>query len=144
MASDLSATTRTFYKEMRHYHDVLRLQITDPLYKFQTRLRSLHAMGILNLSLATFDKSDNLQFQIAKNRSLVSRLREANKRTAIANNRARRAEEENEKSKKLLKVAESQVAAFRTEHPDWTPPDKVLLPKEQHNQCSVLFKVCIT
>ena len=101
-------------------------------------------MGILNLSLTTLDEHDKLNRQIAKNRSAVSRIREANKRVVRANDRATRVEKENDNLKKLLKIAESQVAAFRTDHPEWAPPDKVLLPKDQHSQCSVLFKVCIT
>ena len=138
---DLNDKDRLFFQHLRKYHDVLFLNNDDPLYVFQTRLQSMHNLGILNLSFATIDEHDTVHKLISKKRSAECRAREANKRTKRAESRATRAEEENMKMQKLVRIAESQVAAFRSSHPEWIPPVKTLLPKQQHEEFSILFKV---
>lgn len=141
VVGDLSPYDKMLYRQLREFTDVLLLKQTDPLHMFQTRLRSMHNLGMLNLSLATIDENDKVHQLRVKYRSSVCRLREANKRTQAATERARRAENEKSKMQKLLKVAIGQVAAFRSDYPEWVPPEKMLLPKPQDEEFRVLFEV---
>ena len=52
---DLTAREQELLCHLREFHDVLILQKTDPLHMYQTRLRSLHQMGMINLSLPNQD-----------------------------------------------------------------------------------------
>ena len=140
---DLSTKDRCFFKCLRKYHDVLLLHEDDPLHVFQTRLQSMHNLGILNLSFACINENDTVHNLMSKKRSADCRAREANKRAKRVEVRASRLEAENTKIRKLLRVAESQVAAFRSSHPEWVPPEKVLLPKQQDDELNVLFKVLL-
>ena len=135
---------KLFVKQLRQYHDVLFLEADDAIGMYQKRLRKMHNLGILNLSFTPIDEKDELHLVLASKRSLVCRLREANKKTKQAIARATKAEKAVAKTKKLLEIARAQVAAFRAEHPEWIPPKKLLLPKAQDEAFNCLFKVCST
>ena len=77
---DLRDEDRLFMKKLRQYHDVLFVEEGDSFGIYQERLRKMHNLGILNLSFAPIDEKDELQQAMAEKRSLVCRLREANKK----------------------------------------------------------------
>ena len=143
VVGDLSADDKNLYNQLRQFNDVLLLKQMDPLHVFQTRLRSMHNLGMLNLSLGIIDEKDKVHQISVKYRSLVCRVREANKRTQAATNHARREENEKLKIQKLLDVAKAQVAAFRSDYPEWVPPESLLLPKPQDEEFRVLFAVSL-
>ena len=65
---------------------------------------------------------------------MSAKLREMNKKRCKAAMRARKTAAEVKRSKKrieqlekIMAEANAQIAAFRTEHPDWDPPDKVFV-----------------
>lgn len=138
---DLRNEDRLFIKQLRQYHDVLFVDEFDSFDVYKERLRKMYQLGILNLSFAPIDEQDELLRALAAKRSLVSRLREANKKNKKLMARVKAAEEECAKAKKISKIAEAQVAAFRLEHPEWTPPENLLLPKDQQEDFASLFQV---
>ena len=138
---DLSFQGKILLQWLRHQADVLLLHGDDPWHAFQNRLKIMHKMGILNLSLVTMTDEDTIPRLQQKNRSLVCRLREANKRTSRANLRANRAEQKLAEVEKILQKARAQVAAFRAAHPEWVPPEKTLLPKQEDKEYAILFRV---
>ena len=77
--ADLSPAERELLRVLRTFNDVLLLEADDPLHQYQIRLRSLHRMGMLNLSLPHQD-ARHLSSVEAQKRSLVARLRESKKR----------------------------------------------------------------
>ena len=77
--ADLRAEEKEFLRVIRTFNDVLLLHADDPLHQYQIRLRSLHRMGMLNLSLPHQD-ARYLSSLAAQKRSLVASLREAKKR----------------------------------------------------------------
>ena len=101
----------------------------------------MHNLGILNLSFAPIDEKDELQQAMTEKRSLVCRLREANKKIKQLTTRNNEVEETLIKTKMFLGVAESQVTAFRVDHPEWTPPDNLLLSKDHQEDFTNLFQV---
>ena len=75
---------------------------------------------------------------------MAAKLREMNKKRCKNAIRARNAEVEVKRSKKRIKHLEkimaganAQIAAFRTEHPDWEPPDKVFVLWLTHHVCTM-------
>ena len=64
----------------------------------------MYQLGILNLSFAPIDEQDELLRALAAKRSLVSRLREANKKNKKLMARVKAAEEECAKTKKISKL----------------------------------------
>ena len=50
--SDLNKGQSMLLQTLRTFHDVLMLDKDDPFHAYQTRLRSLDSLGMINLSLA--------------------------------------------------------------------------------------------
>ena len=137
--ADLRADEQEFLRVLRSFCDVLLLRKEDPLHQYQIRLRSLHRMGMINLSLPHQD-ARYLSALEAQNRSLVARLREAKKReqrdqTTMNNmrasiddlsSRAIEAEHKVIQQDKLLARAQTQLQQFQLLHPDWIPEHEVL------------------
>ena len=138
---DLGFHEKILLQWLRHEADVLLLHADDPWHAFKNRLKTMHKVGILNLSLATITDEDTIPQLTHKNRSLVCRLREANKRVSRANLRATRTEQKLAEVEKILAKAKSQVVAFRAAHPEWVPPEKKLLPKQESKEYGILFRV---
>ena len=126
VCADLTSREHELLSHLRKFHDVLLLQEDDPLCAYQTRLRSLHQMGMLNLSLP---KQDGLLSKMfAEKRSLVARLREANKRNtrheSTIDAKTRELNEVKERmaeQERLLEQAQVQMQQFMSSHPDWNP-----------------------
>ena len=131
---DLHDEDRLFIKKVRQYLDVLFGEEVDSFDIYQKRLQKMYNLGILNLIFTPIDEKDKLHRAIASKRSLVCHLRATNKKPKQVTTRVKKAEEKYTKIKNLLKVAEAQVAVFRVDHPDWTPPEKLLLAKDQQEE----------
>ena len=143
--ADLNQDQRDMLAWLRnHYHDVLLLGREDPLHSYQTRLRTLWAYGMINLSLGSTNPA--LTRLRRKQRSLTAQLRESRKKVARLDGalikqvqRAERAEAELAKQKKLLVKAQAQVRAFKMAHPDWRPPTDVLLVPDDDKDAREVF-----
>ena len=57
VCADLNADEQDLLWTLRKFHDVLLLKKDDPLYAYQMRLRSLHRLGMINLSFTRSDAS---------------------------------------------------------------------------------------
>ena len=116
------------------------------------RLVEMHKFGILNLSLNPLDwtladlkqKCEALK---AKQRRVTAKLRESKKRCRKAQSasktnydRAIQAEFERDECKRLLALAQAQLASFRVTHPEWRPPDSILLQKDDLQDATNIFK----
>ena len=103
----------------------------------------MHNLGIFNLSFVNIDKNDTVHNLMNKKRNADCRARETNKRVKRVEVRVSRFGVENTKIRKLLRVAESQVTAFRSSHPEWVTPEKVLMSNQHDDELNVLFKVLL-
>lgn len=144
--SDLSSKELDLLRTLRVFHDVLLLKKDDPLHAYQLRLKSLHRMGIVNLSLARADAS--LSKLLARKRSLEASLRESRKRTKRAQETIDRMrtdynllETKLDDNNRLLAEAERKLLKFRNSHPNWNPADPETLTDEDHDQAAKIFDV---
>ena len=144
--SDLSCQELDLLHTLRVFHDVLLLKKDDPLHAYQMRLRSLHRMGIVNLSLARADAS--LSKLLSRKRSLEAQLRESRKRTQRAEATISRIRSEYNLLEtkladrdRLLAEAESKLLKFRTSHPNWNPEESETLTESDHDQAVKMFEV---
>ena len=144
--ADLNVKQRDMLSWLRnHYHDVLLLDREDPLHSYQTRLRTLWSYGMINLSLGSTNPA--LARLQRTQRSLTAQLREVRKKSARLDSaltkqvqRAERAEAEVVKQEKLLVQAQAQVNAFKLTHPDWSPPEDVLLIPDDDKDAKEIFR----
>lgn len=149
VCADLTADEHELLVTLRRFHDVLLLDEKDPLHAYQTRLRSLHQLGMINLS---FPRPNELISQLLREkRSLVARLREANKRNvrtekALKNvrNQCVSLQEQLDERQRQLVRAQAQLMSFRSLNPDWTPPDKEELTEQDHDDATKMFNVVDT
>ena len=138
---DLEDSGLRLINRLRGDYQVLLMSQDADFETIKDRLVELHKFGILNLSLNPLDwtladlkqKCEALK---AKQRSVTAQLRESKKRCRKAQSaaktnydRATQAEFERDECKRLLALARAQLAAFRITHPDWRPPDDILLMK---------------
>ena len=133
VCADLSADEHELLYTLRQFHDVLLLSKKDPLHAYQMRLRTLHRLGIINLSLPRADAS--LSHLYSRKRSLESSLRESKKRTARAqstiahmNQTCSSMHSELEAKDRLLRQARVKLEALR--ETNWTPEEVDLESKD--------------
>ena len=126
VVADLTMNEQDLLCNLRQFADVLLLDKQDPLHVYQTRLRSLNRLGILNLSLSSSDAS--LSQLLARKRSLEASLREAKKRNrrhmkTIEKMHLTTAnlEEQLQSKDRLLAHAQAKFMEYKTMHPDWKP-----------------------
>lgn len=135
--ADLDGEGMSMLRTLRSFHDVLLVQADDPLHVFQTRLRTMHNYGMINLSMARQHTSTSLVALGRQQRSLKAKLREARKRLTCVSKSAeyqreradcadaevQRQRELLRKKDRLLARAKAQMDAFKVSHPDWEPPE---------------------
>ena len=108
------------------WHDVLLLDKEGSLHEYQIRLRTLHNLGMINLSLVIVNENTPLSHLQSAKHSLQCKLREANKRAVRANAEDARANKEaaQERSKRkrveqLLAQANQKFNDFIQANPDY-------------------------
>lgn len=148
--ADLDAQQRDLLKVLRTFHDVLLLNQDDSLELYQTRLRSLYKLGIINLSLPSCslpEDGSSMANLLRKQRSLVARLREANKRHARAVKTAdhfrtkwSECSEELKHNQCMLRQAQARLEEFKACHPDWEPPKDMELDEHMDEQAAKVFQ----
>ena len=86
----------------------------------------------------------------AKNRRLTCQLRETKKKlvrvTQLAEKRQEQLADETRKrvrAERLLSVARAQLDSFKAAHPDWKPPENVVLLNADHTDAEKIFKVSV-
>ena len=143
VCADLTADEQDLLFNLRKFADVLLLKEDDPLHAFQMRLRSLHRLGMVNLSLPSSNAS--LSQLLARKRSLEASLRESKKRNqrhqaTISRMHVTNAEIETElKSKdRLLAHAQAKLKEYQTMYPDRTE-DKEELIDVDHEDVKEMF-----
>jgi len=144
VCSDLSCEEHDLLRTLRVFHDVLLLEKDDPLHSYQMRLRSLHRMGILNLSLPREDAS--LAQVMARKRSLEASLRESRKRNERAKLTMSKMSEaystleaDRDAHQRLLSLAQSKLKAFQTLHPSYTHEEDVTLTDKDDGDAFHIF-----
>ena len=133
VCADLSADEHELLYTLRKFHDVLLLSKEDPFHAYQTRLRTLHRLGIINLSLPRANSS--LSALYSRKRSLEASLRETNKcavraQTTVTHmtNTCSSMQDELEAKDRLLRQARAKLTALRTTN--WTPEEVDLQSKD--------------
>ena len=150
--ADLDADEQELLWTLRKFHRVLLLDKDDPLCAYQMRLRSLHRLGMINLSFARPDAS--LALLMARKRSLEASLRESRKRNERATRTLGKMQErydvleaDRDAQVKLTehaqaKLAEARVrlAEFQAQHPHHRhEPDEELV-EEDDDDVRLMFE----
>ena len=145
VCADLHADEQDLLHSLRKFHDVLLLKRKDPLHAYQMRLRTLHRLGIINLSVHREDAS--LAQLLSRKRSLEASLRESRKRTAraektIDNMRAKcdSMQTNLDNCKLMLQQARANLQEFKSLHPDWTP-ESWELQTADHDDATKIFGI---
>ena len=143
VCADLTADEQDLLFNLRKFADVLLLQKDDPLHVYQMRLRSLHRLGIVNLSLSSSDAA--MAQLLARKRSLEASLRESKKRNqrhkatiSRMNMTTVELEEQLQSRDRLLRQARAKLKEHQAMHPDWTE-DKEDLTDEDHSAVKQMF-----
>ena len=124
--ADLNMKEQDLLHSLRKFHDVLLLKKKDPLHAYQMRLRTLHRLGMINLSVHREDAS--LAQLLSRKRSLEASLRESRKRNSRAETTIDNLREECESTQRaldnhklLLQQARAKFQEFKSLHSDYTP-----------------------
>ena len=147
--ADLDSEERALLQVLRKYHDVLLLKQDDSLQMYQTRLRSLYKLGILNLSLpacSSPEEGSSMSNLLRKQRSLVARLREANKRHTRAvrtaeyhRTKCSEVTTELDNKARLLRQAKTRLKELQS-RPDYVEPNPLELDEDLDEQAAKVFE----
>lgn len=150
MFADLDEEQRELLRVLRSFHDVLLLNEDDSLQMYQTRLRSLYRLGMINLSLPSFSlpgDGSSVSNLLRKQRSLVARLREANSRYDRAVKTAEyyrcnweKCSAELQDNQFMLRQAHARFEEFKASHSDWTAPEDVELDADLDEEAVKIFQ----